>query len=144
MTPSVLWKDIKKMHWTHWFTLGLMVTSIAIWIAWDIYVATDSIPGNTESELVRSAAKNSLLLTAALGVLISHWLWPNKLWYINGWISLAGLSVVGLLWLGFDIHYWVNGGNPNFQDGLSILRKYPILNFQIHTLIGYAIWSTRF
>ena len=130
-----------NLHWTHYTTIGLILATITSWIAWDIYVASDSIIGNTESEIIRFSARNSLLLTGCLGILISHWLWQNNLWLIPGWITLTALSIIGITFLTFDIHYWLHGNSKNFIDGLWVLRKYPMLNFAINTIIGWTIWT---
>jgi hypothetical protein len=68
-------------------------------IGFDIWFATDSIQGNTWSEIIRRLAKTTPLIPFIYGVLSGHFFWPAAL---KENIPLLGQpnSVALLIWIG--------------------------------------------
>jgi hypothetical protein len=101
--------------------IGLIIVAVLIII--DIWLATDRLPGNTWSELLRESSRHTLFIPWSLGVLMGHWFHPvDDFRAIAGgasiWILIAltaVLIVVGLV-LGFAAKYtppawpWALGG----------------------------------
>jgi hypothetical protein len=134
------------VSWVKLTSIILMISTAAIWAFWDIVPAVNKVSGDTISELMRIGARNSLLISAAIGILIGHFFWPNHHplnipWYI----VIIILSLVGLTWLSFDIYHWINLKNINYHQLLivSFLREYPIINFLFHIMVGYLVWSWK-
>lgn len=54
-------------------TVGLILATIAIWIGWDVFVAIEPTPGDTESEVLRDWGWRAPSFVFALGALLGHW-----------------------------------------------------------------------
>jgi hypothetical protein len=54
-----------------------MVASVCGLAGWDIFVAANSSPGDTISEVVLEVALRHPIVPFALGVLCGHWFWPQ-------------------------------------------------------------------
>lgn len=54
----------------------VLVAVTAVILGADVLLATDSIPGNTWSEVVRYWARRYLVIPFAVGVVCGHWFWP--------------------------------------------------------------------
>jgi hypothetical protein len=101
--------------------IGLIVAGILIAI--DVWLATDRLPGNTWSELLRELSRDTLFVPWSLGVLMGHWFHPvDDLQPLAGgasiWMLIGGtvvLVAVGLI-LRFALKYtppawpWALGG----------------------------------
>lgn len=67
-------------------TLVLLLTGVGVWVAWDIVVAMNGIPGDTISEMTLAAAQAAPVLAVVLGVVVGHlfgvfaWLQPALVW----------------------------------------------------------------
>jgi hypothetical protein len=86
--------------------IGLIITAALIVI--DIWLATDRLPGNTWSEMLRELSRHTLFVPWSLGVLMGHWFHPiDELRPLAGgasiWI-LVGLSVA-LVALGLVLRF---------------------------------------
>ena len=119
--------------------MSVMIASVAVIIGLDIYMAVNGVPGDTFSELVLVAAKKSLFLQASLGIIIGHLLWPTSQYRPPGWATVLFLVLTGIMWLGFDIHYWARDNPGNF----AVLRKLPIILFSVYIIAGRFIWPQK-
>ena len=57
-------------------TMAIIIFTAVLWIGWDVYVATNNVVGDTESEVIWNwgIAKNHLGLPLGLGALLGHWI----------------------------------------------------------------------
>jgi hypothetical protein len=60
-------------------TAGLIVSTIAGLIGWDIVVAANKEKGDTISEILLRAAKKVPAVAMAWGVLSGHLFWPQRM-----------------------------------------------------------------
>jgi len=134
---------------TREITTIILVATVAIWIIWDIVVATNRRRGDTESEVIRDYTIYPVL-PAGLGVVTGHW---TLLGYsmLDGWYGLwilLGIGVVLVLWSGLVVHEIRKSKrfNPNYQR--SILRKShgwvsrrPYIPFVVGYLLGALLWG---
>lgn len=60
-------------------TAGLIITTIAGLIGWDIVVASNKTKGDTISEILLRAAKKVPAVAMAWGVLSGHLFWPQRM-----------------------------------------------------------------
>lgn len=85
--------------------IGLILVAMLIGI--DIYLATDSVKGNTWSEIIRMWSKHTTLVPWLMGILTGHFLHPydNFRAVLGQPASIAVLlwltGIVGILGLGF-------------------------------------------
>lgn len=63
--------------WTWLVTVILLVLGTGVWIGWDIYVATNQIPGDTISEIVLHWTRRYPTVILLIGYLMGHLLWPQ-------------------------------------------------------------------
>lgn len=56
----------------------VIVVTIALLIAWDIFVAAEPQDGDTISELVLGFALKHPVIPFAFGVLMGHFFWPQE------------------------------------------------------------------
>ena len=110
-------------------------------IIFDIFLATNSEKGDTISEIIAFYSSRSLLIPAVAGVLIGHFWIYNTWWDAPGYMVLGVFIMLGLLWLGFDIHMIVSKGNVATDGFLGFIHKWPILNLIFHTAVGHIIWG---
>lgn len=114
-------------------------------IIFDIFLATNSTKGDTISELVGFYSLKSLLLPAFAGILAGHFWWYNTYFDAPWWAVIGIFSMLGLLWLVMDIHMILIAKERIIASGvLGFLRKYPIINFSIHVIIGHLLWGQSF
>jgi hypothetical protein len=85
-------------------------------IAWDVYLAADAVPGNTWSEVMRSAGSRYPLLPWLLGVLLGHLFHPRDqpepLFDRETATTLLTVLTFGLVGLGyasFTLPPWLAG-----------------------------------
>ena len=124
------------MSWTWWFTLVTMgVVTVAL-IGWDIYVATNTLEGDTISEIMLLFAQKRMIVPMFFGVLMGHWFWPRAYRLVPWQWTIGVLCGVTLLVVGWDIidHHW----NSRVYD---FLVKWPILIVTAGTFIGHFFWS---
>lgn len=132
------------------FLTPLKITVLSILAAigiglliFDIYLASNTEKGDTISELIGFYSLRSMLLPAVAGILIGHFWWPTA-YDISGWLTLAVLVPLGLWWFGIDMYMLATKGDLITNWGLGFLRKWPIINVAIHTVIGHFIWGQYF
>jgi hypothetical protein len=107
-------------------TSWLIIVTIIVWVVWDIYVGTNSIPGDTESEVIRDWAWDYPSFAAAIGVLCGHWFWT-----VEGkrpvWMMLA-LWFLWAVFMVLDVFFGLFN---------SVI---PILPFSVGVLLGHLMW----
>jgi hypothetical protein len=90
---------------TKYITKGLILTTILSWIVWDIYVAIEPTPGDTESETIRDWAWAHPAFPFAVGAIMGHFFWNREEgrffswspWLLGGLgLAAAVIDVVGL------------------------------------------------
>ena len=59
-------------------TAGLIFVTIAVWIGWDVFVAIEPTPGDTESETLRNWGWAHPSFVFALGALHGHFFGTSK------------------------------------------------------------------
>lgn len=62
---------------TKTITISVMLLGIIAWIGWDIYVATNSIRGDTISEITLGVSYSWSIIPFMGGVLVGHLWWPS-------------------------------------------------------------------
>lgn len=96
-------------------TTTLIVSTFAIWIAWDVYLARNG--GPTESMIMRDAGKVSTFVPHLFGFLIGHWFFPRQSQWQFGWMWGIAFWVVLLAW---DL--WWPGGRVWYRyEGIWVL-----------------------
>ena len=64
---------------TVWQASIFLIIAVAAFIGLDIYLATDSIIGNTWSEIIRGADRRhpwfAYVTCFSFGLLVGHWFW---------------------------------------------------------------------
>ena len=75
-----------------WIVIGLSLLAILLGI--DVYLATNNVPGDTWSQLLRRWGEGTPLIAWTCGVLMGHWFHPDS------WKPLLGqpTSVMILIW----------------------------------------------
>lgn len=58
-------------------TIGVIVGAVLGLVGWDVVVATNKKPGDTISEVLLKASKNTPLIGVAWGILTGHLFWPQ-------------------------------------------------------------------
>lgn len=58
-------------------TAGVMIGAALGLIGWDVVVATNKKKGDTISEMLLAAGKNTPMLAVAWGILTGHLFWPQ-------------------------------------------------------------------
>lgn len=103
-------------------------------------MAVNNIPGDTFSELFIKALNKSISMQVLLGILLSH-LTSNfgEIYKPPGLITGIVMTMLGLMFLGFDIHYWLRPTVNSF----NFLRTYPIFLITIGMWVGGFIWPQR-
>lgn len=106
-------------------TVGLILSTILVWVGWDIYVAIWHT-GATESEVIRDWATTHPSFAFGLGVVAGHW-FANvrevKYWWtmIVAWIIMAIAFVVDI--------------------GFGLLPEvYPLIPFLMGGVAGRLLW----
>jgi hypothetical protein len=59
-------------------TIAILLACAALLIGWDIYVAANPTPGDTISEITLAFAQKHPVLPFALGVIMGHLFWPQR------------------------------------------------------------------
>lgn len=86
-------------------SVAVMIAATVLLGAFDLYLATNSISGDTYSEIIKNASTKIAILPWAFGLLCGHWFWNGervRKWW--AWPS-AGLSlvIIGILqWYGLS------------------------------------------
>lgn len=131
------------MSATKWITIGIVLITLTIWLAWDIFVASNKTMGDTITEVVRQYSKHSLLIPAMIGIVFIGHFYIIRPWDLSGWVVVGTLLGIGLIWLGFDLEYIIRG-KQSFQHNSNVLgfiRNYPIIVVVIHSIIGGVVWG---
>lgn len=113
-------------------TQALIVATVVVWIAWDIYAAANSVPGDTESEMIRLFANRHPFLPLAMGVLMAHFFWNVRAssFRLSRLATYVGLPLVGIVGAGLDAAGflpWVH----------------PLAPFVIGIFLGRLLWPQR-
>lgn len=61
-----------------WWTILILVATAVILIAWDIVVATNSVKGDTISEILLNFARHHPVVPFLFGVLMGHLFWSQN------------------------------------------------------------------
>lgn len=110
-------------------TSGIIISTIVGWILWDLVVASNNIPGDTESEIIRTFANHHAAFPLMVGILMGHFFW-NARTGINPPITEIGLPVVAITAVLFDVGNilpWIN----------------PIFPFLLGLVGGKFLWPQR-
>jgi hypothetical protein len=62
---------------TKYITTGIMVAAIVVLVIWDIYVATNPIPGDTISEITLNFARHHPVIPLIIGIIVGHLFWSQ-------------------------------------------------------------------
>jgi hypothetical protein len=114
-----------------WGIIGLAM------ISFDIYLATDSIIGNTWSEMAQKLGQQSMLFPTAIGVLLGHLFWPSAVAF-PWWAKLLGLTPIALGMLGIDLFQNLSSNPARI---LTIMTQYPIIWVVCGTFLGRYFWG---
>ena len=109
---------------TRQITQIVIIATVAIWIIWDIVVATNRRRGDTESEVIRDYTIYPIL-PAALGTVCGHWtLLGHSLFedWTGFWI-LLGIGALLVLWSALVVYEIRKNKRFNPDYKRSILRK---------------------
>jgi len=111
-------------------TTVIMVTSIAIWICWDIVVAALGLFPATESQILLAFGTVNFVFPAALGALLGHLFWP-----VEGEIKY---QLVRVLSLAVYISVVLS---------LNIMHVFPemipIIPLVLHIPVGHLLWPQQ-
>jgi hypothetical protein len=109
----------------------ILVVTLAIWLVWDVVVATNEPKGDTISEITLATSYLALFIPAAWGVIMGHLFWPSmslkykwpRIYVLWGWaVVLLVLSI--------------------FKVVPSTMYTIPIV-FLIHFLMGHYLWPQK-
>lgn len=104
----------------------VMAVSILVWIVWDIVVATNRTPGDTESEIIRGFASQHLTVPWAVGVLMGHFFWNVKQG-VPRWRTLVVMPLITLAIVAVDV--WGN-----------LPYVLPVIPFLVGVGAGRLLW----
>ncbi len=112
---------------TRKLTKYLLASTAVVWIVWDIFVAIEPTPGDTESEVIRDYAWNHPFVPLGFGVLMGHFLWTRaggRYFKRSPWL----LVPIGLGALALD----ASGVIGSIQ---------PLIPFGAGMLLGHTLWT---
>lgn len=117
------------MKKTEYTTLILITMVTSVLIAWDIYVASNDVDGDTISEIFHLTAMKYALLPMAWGVLGGHFFAPKRK-RVYRFMRLFGLLLVTLSTIAYDI--------AQFSGHVGPMN--PMLVFVTSIFIGAVLW----
>lgn len=115
---------------TRKITIVLILTTIAVWVGWDIFAAVEPTPGDTESEVLRDWGHAHASLPFALGALMGHFFgtW-DRLVELRARFPVAPVVLAGL------------GGVVVAADlGGALPEVHPLIPFLVGVPLGAALW----
>ena len=112
------------MSTTARITRALLLAGLAAWIGWDIYVAFNSVTGDTISELTLGWSYTYSVIPYAAGVVAGHLWWPGPR-PTNRTLPFLGLAAVSALVAGFD------------YDTATLFPLYPLVT---GIVVGHLLW----
>ena len=95
---------------TRKITKYVIISTILLWIGWDIYAFIEPAPNDTESEVIVSWAHQFASFAFSFGAVCGHWFWPGER-IPHGHFILAGVAVIHAL-LEFFLVITVNPAFP--------------------------------
>lgn len=121
------------MSLTKKITAGLIVATIVIWVGWDIYVAIEPTPGDTESETLRDWGWKAPAFVWAFGALCGHFwgTWGKFVTFREKypWSPF----VLGALALGL----------AGLNAAQILPRIHPMLSFLVGIPFGALLWPQK-
>jgi hypothetical protein len=105
-----------------------MLFAVLLLIGWDIWVAANSTPADTISEIVLFYAGRTFILPLSLGVVSGHLLWPIK-HRLKVWMIFTIFAIVA----GATV-FWDVVGHPHIP---------PMIPFAFGVLLGHFVWGQR-
>ena len=120
-------------------TAILMVVTAFVWLAWDIFVASNSTPGDTESEITRDYTIYPAL-PALLGGLLGHWtFWEVRLGP-DPWGMIGCILCIFLL-IGWSALTKNNMGPQTLINIHMFASRHPVLVVATSYIIGGVLWG---
>lgn len=92
---------------SRWITVGIVVGTVTLLIVWDLVVAFNSTPGDTESEVVRDFAFRHPMTAVSLSTLVTHFFVPMPVSKTVKKILTGCLITVGVVGLALDLLGWL-------------------------------------
>lgn len=115
------------------WTVGIMVGTLVIWLAWDVVLSR--LGGHTESQILTGWARWSVALPWFCGMILGHWFWPWRGTWASGHsrvLVACNFAVLAGL-IGWDV--W----NP---PAIRFLRLPEV--WALHgVLCGHFLWGQR-
>lgn len=123
-----------KLTWTMITTITLLLSSLAVLAAWNIYAVLNSTKGDTISEIVLLTSTSHPLVPLAIGVVCGHWFVPGQQFFTAPQ-QIAILSAIAVLTIVLSLvhlHIGLPGG--------EFLRKNLVIFLVVGLLIGGVVW----
>lgn len=112
---------------TKLITATIVIATILGLIGWDIFVAANTVSGDTISEITLAFAYKHPFVAFALGVLCGHLTWPRRINSDHKWTILVALIIASVATLVVDLS--------------GILPKMiPIIPLAIGIPVGHLLW----
>lgn len=111
-------------------TIAIIISTVSLWICWDIVVAALGLFPATESRILLAFAYVNISFPAALGILLGHLFWPVKKEVSH---QLARILVMA----GYAVALIT-------LNALRVLPDVvPVLPLVIHIPVGHLLWPQR-
>ena len=109
-------------------TSVILIATLALWLVWDIVVATNAPKGDTISEITLAVSYVAPVIPATWGVICGHLFWPMKT-ITHKWAKIY----VMWGWGAFFTMLCVLGAVPGTMVSVPII-------FLAHFVLGHYLW----
>lgn len=109
----------------------ILIVTLAIWVIWDVFVATNAVKGDTISEITLAVSYLSLFIPSAWGIIMGHLFWPSKTIKYK-WPRIYALWAWGAALLVLSI----------FKVFPGTMATVPIA-FLVNFVIGHFLWPQK-
>ena len=110
-------------------TAALIITTIAVWILYDIYAVVNAGAPGTESVAIRDFGQHHPFLPWGIGTVMGHFFWNVKK-PAPSWYTTVILPIVGSVVLAFDL-------------GHILPYMVSLLPFGVGVVSGRLLWPQK-
>lgn len=123
-------------------TQVIIIATVAVWIIWDIWVAANKTPGDTESEVIRDYTIYPAI-PASLGALLGHWTLLGFRVVPDFWLGFMWLCGVGILLVAWSaLVIFKKSGKP-LASAHEFVAKRPYISVVFGYLAGGLLWGMQ-
>lgn len=112
-------------------TSVILIVTLVLWTAWDVFVATNEAKGDTISEITLAVSYAALFIPATWGVIMGHLFWPSKTIKYK-WARIYTMWGWGAFVLVMSIFKVIPGN----------MSTVPVV-FLVHFVMGHFLWPQK-